>query len=46
MYYKDNIDFSFVGGIAYKDEIICGECGGIVKVKECKFIRILPWRDQ
>lgn len=36
-------DFAFVGGIAYKDEIICGECGGIVKVNECEFIRILPW---
>lgn len=32
-------------GIAYHDEIICSECGGIVKISEIKKIKLWPWTD-
>lgn len=30
-------------GIAYRDEIICGCCGGIVEIEEVEQIKPLPW---
>ena len=32
-----------IGGIAYQDYIICGECGGIVKIEETEIVKELPW---
>ena len=32
-----------IGGVAYQDYIICGECGGIVQIKDTKIIKELPW---
>ena len=32
-----------IGGIAYQDYIICGECGGVVKIEETEIVEELPW---
>lgn len=32
-----------IGGIAYHDYIICGECGGIVAIEDTEIIKELPW---
>ena len=32
-----------IGGIAYQDYIICGECGGVVKIEETEIVKELPW---
>lgn len=32
-------------GIAYRDEIICGCCGGIFNTDEPEHIQPLPWVD-
>ena len=37
----DNAKPIWVGGIAYKGEIICGYCGGIIKLEEL----YADWRD-
>ena len=35
-----------LAGIAYKDEIICADCGGIFRLSECKILQeLLEWRD-
>lgn len=35
----------WIGGIAYRDEIICCECGIIVKIKNTEQIIELPWKN-
>lgn len=32
-------------GIAYKDEIICADCGGIFKMSGCTILQELEWID-
>jgi hypothetical protein len=32
-----------IGGIAYQDYIICGECGGVVKIEDTEIVKELPW---
>lgn len=32
-----------IGGIAYQDYIICGECGGILKIEDTEIVKELPW---
>lgn len=34
-----------IGGIAYHDYIICGECGGIVQISDTEIVKELPWYD-
>jgi hypothetical protein len=34
-----------IGGIAFREEIICGECGGIIPIEDIEEIEILPWVD-
>lgn len=35
----------WIGGIAFHDEIICCECGVIVKIKNTEQIIELPWKN-
>lgn len=35
----------WIGGIAYQDYVICGECGGIVDLEDLADIIELPWVD-
>lgn len=32
-----------IGGIAYHDYIICGECGGIVAIEDTEIVKELLW---
>lgn len=32
-----------IGGIAYHDYVICGECGAIVPISDVEIIDYLPW---
>ena len=32
-----------IGGIAYKNFIICGECGGIWLIRDIVILEELPW---
>lgn len=32
-------------GIAYRNEIICGDCGGIIEVDETELIYPVQWMD-
>ena len=32
-----------IGGIAYHDYVICGECGGVVKIEDTEIVKELPW---
>ena len=38
-------DPHWIGGIAYQDYVICGECGGIVDLEDIADIVELPWVD-
>ena len=44
-YDKDNE--VWLGGIAYGDEIICGECGGVFELSDLEphEVEELPWID-
>lgn len=33
----------WIGGIAYQDYVICGECGGIIDLEDLEDIIELPW---
>ena len=33
----------WIGGIAFRDEIICGECGVVVDTEDVEQIIELPW---
>lgn len=35
----------WIGGIAFQNYIICGECGGIVSLEDVENIEELPWCD-
>lgn len=35
----------FIGGIAYRDEIICGCCGGIFELNEVEDLLSIDWID-
>ena len=35
----------WIGGIAYQDYVICGECGGIIELEDIAEIIELPWVD-
>ena len=35
----------WIGGIAYQDYVICGECGGIIELEDIADIVELPWVD-
>lgn len=41
--FYDGINHAWMGGIAYQDEIICGCCGGILKVDEFKDNEIVAY---
>lgn len=34
---------TWIGGIAFHDIIICGECGHTVLLEDVEEIRVLPW---
>ena len=34
-----------IGGIAYHDYIICGECGAVVKIEDTEIVEELSWYD-
>ena len=38
-------DPHWIGGIAYQDYVICGECGGIVDLEDIADIVEYPWVD-
>ena len=38
-------DSRWIGGIAYQDYVICGECGGIIELEDISDIIELPWVD-
>ena len=38
-------DPHWIGGIAYQDYVICGECGGIVDLEDIEDIEEFPWCD-
>lgn len=38
-------DPHWIGGIAYQDYVICGECGGIIDLEDLADIIELPWVD-
>lgn len=38
-------DPRWIGGIAYQDYVICGECGGIIELEDISDIIELPWVD-
>lgn len=33
----------WIGGIAFQSYIICGECGGVIDLKDVEDIRVMPW---
>ena len=41
----DDVDGVWVGGIAYRDEIICGCCGGILKLSEFEDGEVVEYED-
>ena len=45
--FKDSPDVMdeprWIGGIAYHDEVICGECGSILSLEDIEEIIDLPW---
>jgi hypothetical protein len=45
--FKERLDVTdeprWIGGIAYRDEVICGECGGIILLEDIEEIIDLPW---
>ena len=42
----DAVDYPrWIGGIAYQDYVICGECGGIIELEDIADIVELPWVD-
>ena len=45
--FKDSSDIVdeplWIGGIAYHDEVICGECGSILSLEDIEEIIDLPW---
>ena len=42
----DAVDYPrWIGGIAYQGYVICGECGGIIKLEDIADIVELPWVD-
>lgn len=41
----DNVDGIWVGGIAYRDEIICGCCGGILELSEFEDGEVFEYED-
>ena len=38
-------DHRWIGGIAYQDYVICGECGGIIELEDIVDIVELSWVD-
>ena len=38
-------DPRWIGGIAYQDYVICGECGGIIDLEDIADIVEYPWCD-
>ena len=38
-------DPHWIGGIAYQDYVICGECGGIIELEDIADIEEFPWCD-
>ena len=38
-------DPRWIGGIAYQDYVICGECGCIIELEDIVNIIELPWVD-
>lgn len=41
----DDLEGVWVGGIAYRDEIICGCCGGILELSEFKDGEVFEYED-
>lgn len=41
----DDVDGVWVGGIAYRDEIICGCCGGILELSEFEDNEVFEYED-
>ena len=45
--FKEGLDMTdeprWIGGIAYRDEIICCECGAVVSTDDVEQIIELPW---
>ena len=41
----DDVDGIWVGGIAYRDEIICGCCGGILELSEFEDGEVFEYED-
>ena len=45
--FKENPEITdtprWIGGIAFRDEIICGECGAVVDTEDVEQIIELPW---
>lgn len=39
----DEDDTREIGGIAYKNFIICGECGGVCLIRDVIITEELPW---
>lgn len=35
----------WIGGIAFENKVICGECGGIISLEDIADIVELPWAD-
>ena len=33
----------WLGGIAYGDEVICGECGSVIELNEIEDLEVLKW---
>lgn len=38
-------DPHWIGGIAYQNYVICGECGGVVDLEDIADIEEFPWCD-
>lgn len=41
----DDLEGIWVGGIAYRDEIICGCCGGILELSEFEDGEVFEYED-
>ena len=45
--FKERLDVTdeprWIGGIAYRDEVICGECGSIIPLEDIEKIVNFPW---
>lgn len=45
LFREDDDDSRWIGGIAFGNVVICGECGGTIELEDIADIKELSWVD-